>query len=56
MNYGEKWGNGFIVTGKTELEIRKKYEPLGFYVKGIGIGYDYNKKVVSLYIEKGEKK
>ena len=47
-----KWGNGFIVAALTEIDIANKLRPLGFMVKGIGIGFDYNRNLVSFYAEK----
>jgi len=47
----QKWGNGFIVNAPDEETIHK-LEPKGFKVRGIGVGYDYNEKVVTLYAER----
>ena len=49
-----KWGEGFIVMAKTSREIADKLQPLGFTVKGIGLGFDYNASMVSLFAKKEE--
>ena len=47
----ERWGKGFIVTAGSEVTIFDRLTKSGFNVKGIGIGYDYNRHLVSLYAE-----
>ena len=45
----ERWVDGFLVTASEEKTIYTQLRPLGFEVQGIGVGYDYNRKVVTLY-------
>jgi len=49
-----RWSDGFQVAAKDEKTIKDGLEPLGFEVKGIGIGRDYNRNVVILYAEKND--
>ena len=44
-----------MVSANSSEIIRNKLEPMGFTVKGIGIGYDYNRGVYTLYVEPGYK-
>ena len=55
INLEERWGRGFLVSAKSSEIIRNKLEPMGFTVKGIGIGYDYNRGVYTLYAEADHK-
>ena len=48
----ERWSNGFIVAAREEHEIIEGLVPLGFKVKGIGIGRDLNRGLCFLYAEK----
>ena len=48
----EPWVDGFLVCATDEKTIHDGLEPLGFKVQGIGIGYDYNREVVTLFAEK----
>lgn len=54
VHFSERWGSGFIVTGKSEKHIRKTLEPM-FALKGIGTGPNQMNKDyrVSLYACKG---
>lgn len=52
INVECRWGDGFQVSATDEATIKQGLEPLGFKVKGIGIGYDYNRKLVILYVVK----
>lgn len=52
INIECRWGNGFQVSAPDEATIKQELKPLGFKVKGIGIGYDYNRKLVFLYAER----
>ena len=47
-----RWADGFLVCATDSKTIKDGLEPLGFEVSGIGIGYDYNREVVTLYAEK----
>ena len=51
INLEERWGRGFLVSAKDSETIRNVLEPMGFTVEGIGIGYDYNRGVCTLYVE-----
>lgn len=48
-----RWGAGFQVSARDERTIKDGLRPLGFTVKGIGIGRDLNRNVVILYVERG---
>lgn len=50
IGVGEKWVDGFLVT-ETDGDF-SKLQKLGFIVKGIGVGYDYNAKVSTAYAYK----
>lgn len=50
-----RWSDGFQVAAKDERAIKDGLRPLGFKVRGIGIGRDYNRKCVILYAVKGDK-
>ena len=52
INYECRWGTGFLVSAKNERVIKDSLRPLGFKVKGIGIGRDYNRDCVMLYAER----
>ena len=52
IGVGEKWCDGYIVT-ETNGDF-KELEKLGFIVKGIGVGYDYNAQVYTAYAYKEE--
>ncbi len=47
-----RWSRGFQVSAKDEISIKEGLRPLGFIVKGIGIGRDYNRQCVILYAER----
>ena len=46
-----RWGGGFQVFAKDEKTIYEALEPLGFEVKGIGIGYSYLRQGVILFVK-----
>ena len=50
IEYECRWGAGFQVSAQNERIIKDSLRPLGFKVKGIGIGRDYNRGCVILYI------
>jgi len=50
IKFTEKWAWGWIVKAANE-KIIKDTLSTEFIVKGIGIGYDYNSEMVSLYAE-----
>lgn len=49
-----RWGEGFLVKAKTSQEMIDKLTPLGFSVRSVGMGYDYNRKLSTMYAEKQE--
>ena len=52
INYECRWGTGFQVSAETEQIIKDGLRPVGFLVRGIGIGRDHNRKCIVLYVER----
>jgi hypothetical protein len=52
IQYECRWGDGFQVSAKNEEIIKSGLTPLGFKVKGIGIGRDFNRDCIILYVER----
>jgi hypothetical protein len=53
IQYECRWGAGFQVSARDERTIKDGLRPLGFTVKGIGIGRDFNRNCIILYVERG---
>jgi hypothetical protein len=51
----EVWSNGFTITAPPQINMVDILTPLGFKVTGIGVGYDYNRQVYTLYAEPTKK-